>query len=107
MRIAAGTRAACEPMAAASPREVALPPAACLAHFELGAFEEGLTMTLASGQRVTLLRIDDMLAMTHRYELQVRSVTDPQRVGYEGHRCRVAIVRQPGKRKDFYLDLAA
>ena len=61
-------------------------------------------MTL--GQRVTLLKIDDALAMTHRYELEIRSVLEPKAVGYEGRNQRVATVRQRGKRKDFYLDLA-
>jgi hypothetical protein len=64
-------------------------------------------MTLQTGQRVTLLKIDEALAMSHRYELEVRSVLDGERVGYEGRRQRVATVRQRGKRKDFYLDLAA
>ena len=31
----------------------------------------------------------------------------PEAVGYEGRRQRVAVVRQRGKRKDQYLDLAA
>jgi hypothetical protein len=44
--------------------------------------------------------------MTHRYEFEVRSVLEPQAVGYEGREQRVAVVRQRGKRKDFYLDLA-
>src|SRR5262245_60156936 len=65
---------------------------------------EGRSMTL--GQRVTLLKIDDALAMTHRYELEIRSVLEPEAVGYEGRNQRVATVRQRGKRKDFYLDLA-
>jgi hypothetical protein len=64
-------------------------------------------MTLSVGQRVTLLRIDDALAMTHRYELEVRQVLEPSAVGYEGRKTRVAAVRQKGKRKDWYLDLAA
>ncbi len=64
-------------------------------------------MALATGQRVTLLRIDDALAMSHRYELEVRSVLEPQAVGYEGRKRRVAVVRQRGKRKEFYLDLGA
>jgi hypothetical protein len=64
-------------------------------------------MALSVGQRVTLLKIDDCLAMTHRYELEVRSVLEPQAVGYEGRQQRVAVVRQRGRRKDFYLDLAA
>ncbi len=64
-------------------------------------------MTPAVGQRVTLLKIDDCLAMTHRYEMEVRSVLEPQAVGYEGRRQRVATVRQRGRRKEFYLDLAA
>ena len=45
------------------------------------------------------------MAMTHRYELDVRSVLEPQAVGYEGRKQRVAVVRQRGKRKDLYLDL--
>jgi hypothetical protein len=64
-------------------------------------------MALATGQKVTLLKIDDMMAMTHRYELEVRSLLEPQAVGYEGRKQRVATVRQKGKRKEFYLDLAA
>jgi hypothetical protein len=63
-------------------------------------------MALSIGQRVTLLKIDNMLAMSHRYELEVRSVLDGQKVGYEGRKQRVATVRQRGKRKEFYLDLA-
>src|SRR5690242_15836699 len=64
-------------------------------------------MALTIGQKVTLLKIDDMLAMSHRYELEVRQVLDPQAVGYEGRKTRVAVVRQRGKRKAAYLDLAA
>jgi hypothetical protein len=64
-------------------------------------------MALSVGQRVTLLKIDDCMAMTHRYELEVRQVLTPVAVGYEGRRQRVAVVRQRGKRKDQYLDLAA
>lgn len=64
-------------------------------------------MTLSIGQRVTLLKIDDMLAMTHRYEMEVRQVMEPARVGYEGRKTRLAIIRQRGKRKELYLDLAA
>jgi hypothetical protein len=64
-------------------------------------------MALVQWQKVTLLKIDDCMAMTHRFELEVRQVLVPQKVGYEGRRQRVAIVRQRGKRKDQYLDLAA
>jgi hypothetical protein len=64
-------------------------------------------MPLTVGQRLTVLRIDDALAMTHRFEFDVRSVLEPQPVGYEGRRQRVAVVRQRGKRKDFFLDVAA
>jgi len=64
-------------------------------------------MALSVGQRVTLLKIDDCMAMTHRYEFEVQSVLEPKAVGYEGRKQRVAVVRQRGKRKDFYLDLAA
>jgi hypothetical protein len=63
-------------------------------------------MSLSVGQRVTLLRIDEMMAMTHRYELEIRQVVTPETVGYEGRKQRVAVVRQRGKRKEFYLDLA-
>jgi hypothetical protein len=64
-------------------------------------------MALSVGQRVTLLKIDECMAMTHRYELEVRRVLEPEPVGYEGRRQRVAVVRQRGKRKEQYLDLAA
>src|SRR5713101_3002923 len=64
-------------------------------------------MALSVGQRVTLLKIDDCLAMTHRYELEVRSITEPQAVGYQNRKQRLAVVRQRGKRKDFYLDMAS
>jgi hypothetical protein len=64
-------------------------------------------MALCVGQRVTLLTIDDCLAMTRRHELEVRQVLTPQPVGYAGRKRRVAVVRQRGKRKDVYLDLAA
>jgi hypothetical protein len=61
-------------------------------------------MPLTVGQRLTVLRIDDALAMTHRFEFDVRSVLEPHPVGYMGRRQRVAVVRQRGKRKDFFLD---
>jgi hypothetical protein len=64
-------------------------------------------MALSTGQRVTLLKIDDALAMTHRYELEVRAALEPQAVGYQGRHQRVAVVRQRGKRRTFYLDLTA
>ena len=63
-------------------------------------------MPLSVGQRLTVLRIDDAMAMTHRFELDVRSVLEPHPVGYMGRRQRVAVVRQRGKRKDFFLDVA-
>src|SRR5579884_4055367 len=63
-------------------------------------------MGLTEGQRVTLLTIDEMLAMSHRCELQVGQLLEPESVGYGKCKQRVAIVRQRGKRKDFYLDLA-
>ena len=64
-------------------------------------------MNLSVGQQVTLLTIDEALAMTHRFELEIRQVQTPERVGYEGRLTRVAVVRQRGKRKMFYLDLRA
>jgi len=66
-----------------------------------------MSNALKIGQRVTLLKIDDMMAMSHRYELEIRSVLDAERVGYEGRKQRVATVRQRGKRKEQYLDLEA
>lgn len=60
---------------------------------------------LSVGQRITLLKIDDMLAMTHRYEMEVRQTLEPQKVGYEGRKMRMAVIRQKGKRKDLYLDV--
>jgi hypothetical protein len=47
------------------------------------------------------------MALTHRFELEVRQIVDPQVVGYQGTKTRLAVVRQRGKRKEFYLDLAA
>jgi hypothetical protein len=47
------------------------------------------------------------MAMTHRYELEVRTVLAAEAVGYQGSKTRLAVVRQRGKRKDQYLDLAA
>ena len=64
-------------------------------------------MALSTGQRITLLRIDDVMAMSHRYEMEIRETLDPQPVGYQGRKTRLAIVRQRGKRKDHYLDLEA
>jgi hypothetical protein len=62
-------------------------------------------MSLSPGQRITLVTIDEMLALSHRHELEVRSIIDPpDLVGY--HKLpRVATVRQRGKRKEQYLDL--
>jgi hypothetical protein len=47
------------------------------------------------------------MALTHRFELEVRSTVEPQAVGYQGSKTRLAVVRQRGKRKHFYLDVAA
>jgi hypothetical protein len=66
-----------------------------------------MSNNLKAGQRVTLLKIDDMMAMSHRYEMEIRSVLDPLAVGYQGRKQRVATIRQRGKRKELYLDLAA
>lgn len=62
-------------------------------------------MPLSVGQKITLFKIDECLAMSHRYELEVRSVLEPVGVGYQQRKQRVATVRQRKKRKDFYLDL--
>jgi hypothetical protein len=56
-------------------------------------------------QRITLFTIDSMMAMTHRYELEIRQPLEPKPVGYAGRQLRVALVRQRGKRRDQYLDL--
>jgi hypothetical protein len=66
-----------------------------------------MTMALSTRQRGTQLRIDEALALTHRYELEVRELVKPERVGNQIQKTRLAVVRQRGKRKDFYLDLGA
>jgi hypothetical protein len=54
-----------------------------------------------------LLHIDDIMAMTHRTEFTVCTVApEPARVGYQGSKQCVGTVKQRGKRKEFYLDLA-
>jgi hypothetical protein len=55
-------------------------------------------MSLTAGQRLTLFKIDDLMAMTHRYELEVRTVGS-------GAFANAATIRLRGKRKEFYLDL--
>lgn len=62
-------------------------------------------MALSLRQRVTLLRIDDLLAMTHRYELEVRGLPETEGTDQQGRR-RIAVARQRGKRKLFYLNVA-
>src|SRR5438045_9257110 len=42
-----------------------------------------------------------------RCGVEVHRLLEPQAVGYAGRRQRVAVVRQRGKRKEQYLDLAA
>jgi hypothetical protein len=64
-------------------------------------------MTLSVGLRVTLLKIDECLAMSHRYELEVRKALEPEAVGYQKRYTRIAVVRQRGKRKELFLDLAS
>jgi hypothetical protein len=63
-------------------------------------------MGITSGQRLTLLKIDDSMALTHRYELQVVAALPETKVGYEGRKTRLATVKQRGKRREQYLDLA-
>src|SRR5262249_54393082 len=75
--------------------------------FPLSWEASAMTNALTAGQRVTLLKIDEGLAMTHRHELEVRQVLTPERVGFEGRYQRLAVVRRRGRRKDAYLDLAA
>lgn len=64
---------------------------------------------LRQNDRVTLLRIDDMMAMCHRYEFTVTKSLEVmegfERVGYEKRNVRVATVKQRGKRKEAYLDI--
>ena len=54
-----------------------------------------MTSSLTIGQRVTLLKIDDMMALSHRYELEIRSVMEarPASDSYQGRKMRVATVR--------------
>jgi hypothetical protein len=54
-------------------------------------------MAVSIRLRVTLLTIDDWLAMTRRHELGVRQVLDPRTVGYAGRKRRVATVRPPSR----------
>jgi hypothetical protein len=62
---------------------------------------------LRAGQRVTLLTIDEVMALTHRFELMVRQALEPTPQGYQGRKTRWATVTQRGKRTPRYLDLAA
>jgi hypothetical protein len=52
-------------------------------------------------------KIDECMALTHRYELSVCQVLEAKAVGYEGRKARVGTVKQRGKRKEQYLDLVA
>jgi hypothetical protein len=60
-----------------------------------------------AGQRVTLVTIDDVMALTHRYELLVRQAQEPTPQGNQGSKTRWATVIQRGKRTARYLDLTA
>jgi hypothetical protein len=53
-------------------------------------------------QKLTLIKISETLALTGRYEIEVRTFLDGQSVN---GRYRVATVRYRGKRKEWYLDL--
>src|SRR6516225_2287975 len=44
---------------------------------------------LQVGHKLTLVWIDDMMALTHRQEIEVRSVIEPIKVGYEGRNTRL------------------
>jgi hypothetical protein len=58
------------------------------------------------GQKLTLIGIDDALAITHRIEIEIRDVQPPQPTGHQNQKIRLGIFRQRGKRKEFYLALA-
>jgi hypothetical protein len=60
---------------------------------------------LQVGQKLTLVWIDDMMALTHRQEIEIRSVIEPVKVGYEGRNTRLGTYRVRGKRQDYFLDL--
>jgi hypothetical protein len=62
---------------------------------------------LRAGQHITLLKIDEMMAMTHRYEVAVAAPEPLRCHGYDNRQLRVAVVVQRGKRKRQYLDLRA
>ncbi len=64
-------------------------------------------MTLSVGQRVTLLKIDECLAMTHRYEMEIRKALEPEAVGYEKRNTRMAVIRQRGIRQVIETKAAA
>lgn len=58
-----------------------------------------------TGQRITLLRIDEGLAVTNRHELKVCSLCDGAPATWPGRGRRLAVVQQRGKQKLRYLDL--
>jgi hypothetical protein len=58
------------------------------------------------GQKLTLIGIDDALAITHRIEIEIRGVQPPQPTGYRNEKTRLGTYRQRGKRQEFYLTLA-
>jgi hypothetical protein len=60
---------------------------------------------LRVGQKLTLIWIDSMMALSHRQEIEVRSVQEPTRTGYQNEKTRQGTYRVRGKRKDYYLDL--
>jgi hypothetical protein len=45
------------------------------------------------------------MALTHRQEIEVRSVIEPIQVGYEGRNARLGTYWVRGKRKEYFLDL--
>ena len=50
--------------------------------------------TLTIGQQVTLLKIDDCMALTHRYELKISRPLDAAPATYPGKGQRLAVVHQ-------------
>ena len=59
---------------------------------------------LRPGQKITIINIDDMMAMCHRTEGTVKSVlVEPIQCGYQKETTRHGTFTPRGKRKEFYI----
>lgn len=60
---------------------------------------------LATGMKLTIIWIDSMMAMSHRKEIEIISVCDPERRGYQNEELRVGTFKERKKRNTFHLDV--